>query len=298
VICSSCGTDNRVGAKFCMECGAAFAAKCPTCGFANVAAAKFCSECATPLFSATAAQTQDAGQRPDPATPADPTAERRLVTVLFADLVGFTAFSDGRDAEEVRELQARYFRTVEDIIARYGGTIEKFIGDAVMALWGAPHAFEDDAERAVRAGLDLIEGVRSLGSGIEVRVGILTGEAAVTLGATNQGMVTGDMVNTASRLQSAAPPSTGQQIGLAFDEALAGLDLAILLAPTEREMPEAPAVTESTRAILTRLGARPLLARLEAALAGGGDIPAEGGSAPGARSATEEPSASEVGSTR
>jgi class 3 adenylate cyclase len=221
VICSSCGTDNRVGAKFCMECGVAFAATCPTCGFANVAAAKFCSECATPLFSAMAAQTQDAGQRPDPATPADPTAERRLVTVLFADLVGFTAFSDGRDAEEVRELQARYFRTVEDIIARYGGTIEKFIGDAVMALWGAPHAFEDDAERAVRAGLDLIDGVRSLGSGIEVRVGILTGEAAVTLGATNQGMVTGDMVNTASRLQSAAPPST-VLVGEATQRAAAG----------------------------------------------------------------------------
>src|SRR5207253_2876066 len=114
-----------------------------------------------------------------------------------------------------------YFRIVEEIIARYGGTIEKFIGDAVMALWGAPHAFEDDAERAVRAGLDLVDGVRSLGSGIEVRVGILTGEAAVTLGATNQGMVTGDMVNTASRLQSAAAPST-VLVGEATQRAAAG----------------------------------------------------------------------------
>ena len=142
-----------------------------------------------------------------PQTP-DAVAERRLVTVLFADLVGFTAFSEGRDAEEVRELQDRYFETVREIIGRYGGTVEKFIGDAVMALWGAPIAHEDDAERAVRAGLDLVGAVRSLGPGIEVRVGILTGEAAVNLGATDQGMVAGDMVNTASRLQSAAPPST------------------------------------------------------------------------------------------
>ena len=212
MICSSCGTENRTGAKFCMECGTALAAACPTCGFANLPTAKFCSECATPLGAGAQRARSDrghsAGSTPDADAPADPTAERRLVSVLFADLVGFTAFSEGRDAEEVRELQGRYFRMVEEIIARYGGTIEKFIGDAVMALWGAPHAFEDDAERAVRAGLDLVEAVRTLGTGIEVRVGILTGEAAVTLGATNQGMVTGDMVNTASRLQSVAAPST------------------------------------------------------------------------------------------
>ena len=82
------------------------------------------------------------------------------MSVLFADLVGFTAFSEGRDAEEVRELQDRYFETVREIIGRYGGTVEKFIGDAVMALWGAPIAHEDDAERAVRAGLDLVDAVR------------------------------------------------------------------------------------------------------------------------------------------
>ena len=215
MICSNCGTDNRVGAKFCMECAAPLAAGCPNCGFVNLPNAKFCSECATPLATPSAAPRAQIDGAPDPAVapraavaPPDPTAERRLVSVLFADLVGFTSFSEGRDAEEVRELQARYFRMVEEIIARYGGTIEKFIGDAVMALWGAPHAFEDDAERSVRAALDLVEAVRTLGAGIEVRVGILTGEAAVTLGATNQGMVTGDMVNTASRLQGAAAPST------------------------------------------------------------------------------------------
>ena len=118
-------------------------------------------------------------------------AERRLVSVLFADLVGFTTYSEGRDAEEVRELQSRYFSTVSEIIGRYGGTVEKFIGDAVMALWGAPIAHEDDAERAVRAALDLVDTVRGLAPGIEARAGVLTDEAAVTLGATNQGMVVG-----------------------------------------------------------------------------------------------------------
>ncbi len=124
---------------------------------------------------------------PRDALPSDAVAERRLVSVLFADLVGFTAFSEGRDAEEVRELQDRYFETVREVIGRYGGTVEKFIGDAVMALWGAPIAHEDDAERAVRAGLDLVDAVRGSGPALEVRAGVLTGEAAVTLGATEPG---------------------------------------------------------------------------------------------------------------
>ena len=161
-ICPSCGTANLPGARFCMECASPFAAICPGCGAANLPAARFCSSCATPM----------GGSAPDPApavmsrtgSPAadEQIAERRLVTVLFADLVGFTAFSDGRDAEEIRELQTRYFQTVRDIIDRYGGRVEKFIGDAVMALWGAPVAREDDAERAVRAAFDLIGSVRAI----------------------------------------------------------------------------------------------------------------------------------------
>ena len=89
--------------------------------------------------------------------------ERRLVSVLFADLVGFTTLAEGRDAEETRELLSRYFDLARDVIERYGGTVEKFIGDAVMAVWGAPIAREDDAERAVRAGLELVESVHRLG---------------------------------------------------------------------------------------------------------------------------------------
>jgi len=207
-VCQSCGTANLPGARFCMECATPFAAICPACGAANLPAAKFCSSCATPLGAGVDAASASVARATRPNAPGEEVAERRLVTILFADLVGFTAFSDGRDAEEIRELQTRYFETVRDIIDRYGGRVEKFIGDAVMALWGAPVAREDDAERAVRAAFDLVGSVRGLGSGIELRVGVLTGEAAVTLGATDQGMVAGDMVNTASRLQSAAPPST------------------------------------------------------------------------------------------
>jgi predicted ATPase/class 3 adenylate cyclase len=148
-----------------------------------------------------------------PAPASAPAAERRLVSVLFADLVGFTPLSEGRDAEDVRELLSRYFETARTIVERYGGTVEKFIGDAVMAVWGAPVAQEDDSERAVRAALDLVEAITALGGDVgapelRARAGVLTGEAAVTLGAEGQGMVAGDLVNTASRIQSAAAAGT------------------------------------------------------------------------------------------
>jgi class 3 adenylate cyclase/tetratricopeptide (TPR) repeat protein len=143
-----------------------------------------------------------------PTAAAAPVAERRLVSVLFADLVGFTAASEGRDAEATRELLSRYFELARTLIARYGGTVEKFIGDAVMAVWGTPAATEDDAERAVRAALDLVASVPDLDPALQARAGVLTGEAAVTIGAEGQGMVAGDLVNTASRVQSSAEPGT------------------------------------------------------------------------------------------
>jgi len=139
--------------------------------------------------------------------------ERRFVSVLFADLVGFTPLSENRDAEDVRELLSRYFELAAGVIARYGGEVEKFIGDAVMAVWGTPVAQEDDAERAVRAALDLVEAVGEFGRQANIdhlaaRAAVLTGEAVVNLGAAGQGMVAGDLVNAASRVQALAEPGS------------------------------------------------------------------------------------------
>jgi hypothetical protein len=138
-----------------MECATPFAAVCPSCGATNLPAAKFCSECATPM-AAGAPRTAAAGTALRTATQTvgpEAVAERRLVSVLFADLVGFTAYSEGRDAEDVRELQSRYFASVSEIIARYGGTIEKFIGDAVMALWGGANPPRGLCQAGVPGGL-------------------------------------------------------------------------------------------------------------------------------------------------
>jgi predicted ATPase/class 3 adenylate cyclase len=133
--------------------------------------------------------------------------------VLFADLVGFTTRAETRDSEEVRDLLTRYFDACQTVIGRYGGAVEKFIGDAVMAVWGTPVAKEDDSEWAVRAALEIVDAVTQLGietgaPELRARGGVLTGEATVNLGATGQGMVAGDLVNTASRVQSAAAPGT------------------------------------------------------------------------------------------
>ncbi len=202
--CPSCSTPGLPeGARFCFNCAAPLRAPgCPACGFDVPPQAKFCPECAAPQPGAPAAAPQSIVQ---------PVASRRITSVLFGDLVGFTALSESRDQEDVRELLSGYFESCSQVIARYGGTVEKFIGDAVMAVWGVPTAHEDDAERAVRAGLELVNLITALGADLGVpdlamRVGIVTGEVAVTVGATQQGMVAGDAVNTAARVQTAALP--------------------------------------------------------------------------------------------
>ncbi len=200
--CRGCGTQLPDGARFCLECGRPLASTCTGCDAPLPPQAKFCMECGTP-----------SGPSAARASPAEPTgaSSRRTTSILFGDLVGFTTLSESRDAEDVRELLSRYFDECRQIITRYGGTVEKFIGDAVMAVWGVPTAHEDDAERAVRAGLELVAAVNDFGHDVgapvlALRVGVVTGEVAVTTGATQQGMVAGDAVNTAARVQSAAAP--------------------------------------------------------------------------------------------
>jgi class 3 adenylate cyclase len=201
VTCTACGELTLATGRFCVHCAAPLQQICPSCGAPAVPGARFCSECAAPLTAAASA------------APAVPVAERRLVSVLFADLVGFTTLSEHRDPEEVRELLSRYFDRCRTLIGRYGGTVEKFIGDAVMAVWGTPVAREDDPERAVRAALALTQMVTAMGEEVgmpdlRVRAGVMTGNAAVEVGAEGEGMVLGDTVNTASRLQSIAAPGT------------------------------------------------------------------------------------------
>jgi class 3 adenylate cyclase/tetratricopeptide (TPR) repeat protein len=174
---------------------------CPRCGAAAADDARFCAQCGQPLETTVATA---------------PREERKVVSVLFADLVGFTSEAEHMDPEEVRALLQPYHAAVRADLERWSGTVEKFIGDAVMALFGAPVAREDDPERAVRAALAIRDTVTAEGR-LHVRIGITTGEALVALEArpeTGEGMASGDVVNTAARLQSAAPVD-----GILVDEA-------------------------------------------------------------------------------
>jgi class 3 adenylate cyclase/tetratricopeptide (TPR) repeat protein len=164
---------------------------CPSCGHGNQAGAKFCSECGLALAAAAPLAHE----------------ERKVVSVLFADLVGFTSRAELMDPEDVRALLSPFYARLRAELERFGGTVEKFIGDAVMALFGAPVAHEDDPERAVRAALAIRDWVRGQ-ERVQVRLAVNTGEALVMLGARlaeGEGMAAGDVVNTAARLQAAAP---------------------------------------------------------------------------------------------
>ena len=162
---------------------------CPACGQENPESSRFCGMCGAALVPAAARARE----------------ERKVVTILFTDLVGSTARAEGLDPEDVRATLSAYYAQLRAELERHGGTVEKFIGDAVMAVFGAPLSHEDDAERAVRAALAIRD---SIGEELQIRTAINTGEALVALGAKpgeGDAMVAGDVVNTAARLQGAAP---------------------------------------------------------------------------------------------
>ncbi|MGA7986980.1 MAG: adenylate/guanylate cyclase domain-containing protein [Candidatus Dormiibacterota bacterium] len=169
--------------------------RCPRCGQANTAEARFCNACGQQLGTITARE------------------ERKIVTVLFVDLVGFTARADHLDPEDVRAILSPYYARLRNEIESFGGTVEKFIGDAVVGVFGAPVAHGDDPERAVRAALSVRSAIAEMNAGderldLQVRLAVNTGEAIVSLDARpelGEGMVAGDVINTASRLQSSAP---------------------------------------------------------------------------------------------
>jgi class 3 adenylate cyclase/tetratricopeptide (TPR) repeat protein len=208
-------------------------ASCPACGEANPDHARFCLKCGTALTQA--------AQRGE---------ERKLVSVLFVDLVGFTSRSDRADPEDVRDTLQLYHSRVKEQIERYGGTVEKFIGDAVMAVFGAPVAHGDDAERAARAGLRVLEAIQELNReqpalDLSARAAVATGEAVVAVGSApelGEALAMGDVVNTASRLQSAAPTDrliVAEETYRATRNVIAYEEMASILAKGKREAVQA-----------------------------------------------------------
>ncbi len=268
--CPNCGTENPTDKRFCGDCGTPLETGCPTCGATNPPSKRFCGDCGTSLVGGASPSTVALPRPGASAANEAPISERRLVSILFADLVGFTTLAEGRDADDTRDLLSRYFDLSREVIGRYGGTVEKFIGDAVMAVWGTPVTHEDDAERAVRAGLELVDAVKTLGPGIAARAGILTGEAAVTIGATNQGMVAGDVVNTASRLQSVASPGT-VLVGEATERSASR---AIAFEPAGEQMLKgkaAPVAAWRAVRVIAQIGGRNRAESLEAPFVGRDD---------------------------
>lgn len=201
--CSACGAANAAARRFCAQCGAALPLACAACGFANERDARFCGGCGAALAAQTSA--------PAIAPPAE--AERRPVTVLFADLCGYTRLSQALDPEDVQRLLQAFFAAVDGAVERSGGRVDKHIGDAVMAIYGAPVARGDEPARAVQAAQAIVDAVPAAGAELGRAVGVHVGIAAGEVVASDMGSghhsaytVIGPSVNLAARLTDIAGP--------------------------------------------------------------------------------------------
>jgi class 3 adenylate cyclase/predicted ATPase len=208
--CSNCEFENLRGGKFCSECGVVLPSGCPQCGAYSAPAAKFCGDCGAPLKPRVRASAPETPS----SLPREIAGERRHLTIMFCDLVGSTQISARLDPEEFRELLAGYHRAVTEAIIHFGGHVSKYLGDGVMAYFGWPEAHDNDAERAVRAGLAILEGISTLSGQdaksdrpkLSVRVGIDTGNVVIGKGGGSESELFGDAASIAARVQSAADP--------------------------------------------------------------------------------------------
>ena len=225
VACAKCGARVSAGAKFCAQCGASVSHSCPRCGHVAAAGAKFCANCGLGLAAKSAAGTLS-----DPeAIPASQSPERRQLTVMFCDMVDSTRLATRLDPEEQREVVGRFQSCCAREIKRFDGNVAQFLGDGVLAYFGYPQAHEDDAERAVLAGLSLLKAVRDLGplqgAALRARIGIATGVVVVgDLAQAQENAAIGETTNLAARLQSLAEtdsllicPETQRLVGMLFE---------------------------------------------------------------------------------
>src|SRR5215467_10638185 len=223
--CSKCGADNREGQRFCTQCGSPLTAKCPRCGAATEPGERFCGDCGGALSSngvgmysppppSTASETQTDTAQIGESAPSK--GERRHLTVLFCDLVNSTEIAARLDPEEWRDIVARYQHVAAEAVARFEGHVAQYLGDGVLVLFGYPTAHENDAERAIRTGLEIIEEVSALNArldakrlpALEARVGIHAGPVVVGDSDNKSANVFGETPNMAARVQAAAEPNT------------------------------------------------------------------------------------------